>query len=159
MTSSDYVPLSKLGSFTKSGDYCHCICIYAFRNSLRSVLWDIFKSRKTAQLAGSYLAREALLGLCWAACLYANIHINQHTRNQISLKKRENVEDIFLQSSSRCQSAKVSGDFVQPEFGCVVDFFFSFQGWSSLCVRLNVLTWFPHVFVLLLWDALLCGLT
>lgn len=33
--------------------------------------------------------------------------------------------DIFLQSSSRCQSAKVSGDFVQPEFGCVVDFFFS----------------------------------
>lgn len=32
--------------------------------------------------------------------------------------------DIFLQSSSRCQSAKVSGDFVQPEFGRVVDYFF-----------------------------------
>lgn len=95
MTSSDYVPLSKLGSFTKSVDYCHCICIYAFRNSLRSVLWDIFKSRKTAQLACSYLAREALLGLCSASCLYANIHTNQHTRNQISLEKREKTWEIF----------------------------------------------------------------
>lgn len=56
--------------------------------------------------------------------------------------------DIFLQSSSRCQSAKVSGDFVQPEFGCVVDLFFLFQGWSSFCMRMHVLTWFRHVFVL-----------
>lgn len=60
--------------------------------------------------------------------------------------------DIFLQSSSRCQSAKVSGDFVQPEFGRVVDYFFFFliPGWSSFCVRMHVLTWFSHVFVLLL---------
>lgn len=36
------------------------------------------------------------------------------------------MEDIFLKSGSRCQSAKVPGDFVRPEFGRVVDFLFLF---------------------------------
>lgn len=154
---------------------CHSLSLDHSQNPWITVSTSVFTPSETAwgRCCGIYLSPGKLLScltLIWHVRLYWAFDeppVCMQTYTQANMPgtrfpwKRQKTWEIF--SYNQVLSVKVQMFLVtlcSLSLGVFLIFFFFFipRVELTLCETLHVFTWFPHVFVPLLWDALLCGL-